>query len=258
MLTVLSPAKTLDFESPLLTQKHSQPSMVAESAKLVKVLAGKSPDEIGELMSLSPKLAELNFERFQEWTTTFEPGSARPAVLAFKGDVYMGMEIDSFNERDFTAAQKSVRILSGLYGVLRPLDLIHPYRLEMGSRLGTDRGGNLYQFWGDQITDALNAEFEQRSPKVLVNLASQEYFSAVQPERLEARIIAPVFLDEKNGNYKIISFFAKRARGAMAAWMVQNRIKSAAALTGFDRMGYRFDPERSSPDAPTFIRPEAR
>jgi len=257
MLTVLSPAKSLDFESPLPTQKHSMPTMTAESKKLVKVMAAKSPDEIAEMMRLSPKLAELNFERFQEWTPTFEPGTARPAMLAFTGDVYVGMETESFSERDFTAAQKSLRILSGLYGLLRPLDLIHPYRLEMGTRVTTDRGTNLYQFWGDRITDALNAEFAERSPKVLVNLASKEYFSALQPERLDARIVSPVFLDEKNGNYKIISFFAKRARGSMAAWMVQNRITSASALTGFDGMGYRFDPDRSTDDSPTFIRPEA-
>lgn len=257
MLIVLSPAKTLDFESPLATQKNSTPRMLDQSAELVGVLAKKSPDEIAELMHLSPKLAELNFERFQEWTPEMTSESARAAVLAFKGDVYMGMEAGTFSERDFTHAQKRLRILSGLHGVLRPLDLIHPYRLEMGSRLANDRGRNLYEFWGNRVTDLLNEDMASLKPKLLVNLASNEYFSVVQPERLDAKIVTPVFLDEKNGKYKIISFFAKRARGSMSSWLIRERVTSAKAITEFGGMGYRYDAERSTPDQPTFTRPEA-
>ncbi len=257
MLLVLSPAKTLDYESPLPTRKHSVPEMVEDSAELIDVLAKKSPDAIGKLMGLSPNLSELNFERYQDWTTEFTADNARPAMLAFKGDVYMGMEVDTYTERDFTHAQKTVRILSGLHGVLRPLDLIQPYRLEMGTDLKNPRGKNLYEFWGGQVTERLNADLADRKSKVLVNLASKEYFGVVKPKDLNVPVVSPVFLDEKNGNYKIISFFAKRARGSMASWIVQNRVKTAKALTGFDGMGYTYDPDRSSPEAPTFIRAEA-
>lgn len=256
MLLVLSPAKTLDYESPLPTRKHSLPEMVDDSAELIGVLAKKNPDAIGKLMGLSANLSELNFERFQDWTTEFNPVNARPAMLAFKGDVYMGMEVENYNERDFTHAQKTVRILSGLHGVLRPLDLIQPYRLEMGTDLKNPRGKNLYEFWGNQVTDRLNADLAERNSKVLVNLASKEYFGVVKPKDLNVPVVSPVFLDEKNGKHKIISFFAKRARGSMASWIVQNRVKSAKALTGFDGMGYTYDPERSTPDTPTFTRPE--
>ncbi|MEE9415918.1 MAG: peroxide stress protein YaaA [Acidimicrobiales bacterium] len=254
MLIVLSPAKTLDFESPLPTRKHSLPDMVDESKTLVGVLAKKSPDELGSLMSLSSNLAELNFERFQDWSSSFDTKNARPAVLAFKGDVYMGMDVGRFSERDFSHAQKTIRILSGLHGVLRPLDLMQPYRLEMGTDLINPRGKNLYQFWGDRVTDRLNTDLSARSSKLLVNLASKEYFGVVQPDRLDARIVSPVFLDEKNGNYKIISFFAKKARGSMASWLVMNRAKSAKSITEFDGMGYRYDPDRSTSSEPTFIR----
>ncbi len=257
MLLVLSPAKTLDYESPLPTRKHSVPEMVEDSAELIDVLAKKSPDAIGKLMGLSPNLSELNFERYQDWTTEFTADNARPAMLAFKGDVYMGMEVDTYTERDFTHAQKTVRILSGLHGVLRPLDLIQPYRLEMGTDLKNPRGKNLYEFWGGQVTERLNADLADRKSKVLVNLASKEYFGVVKPKDLKVPVVSPVFLDEKNGNYKIISFFAKRARGSMASWIVQNRVKTAKALTGFDGMGYTYDPDRSTPEAPTFIRAEA-
>ena len=256
MLLVLSPAKTLDYESPLPTKKHSVPEMVDDSAELVGVLAKKSPDAIGKLMGLSSNLSELNFERFQDWSTDFSPVNARPAMLAFKGDVYMGMEVENYTERDFTHAQKTVRILSGLHGVLRPLDLIQPYRLEMGTDLKNPRGKNLYEFWGSQVTDRLNADLAERKSKALVNLASKEYFGVVKPKDLDVPVVSPVFLDEKNGNYKIISFFAKRARGSMASWIVQNRVKSAKALTGFDGIGYRYDPDRSTTEAPTFIRAE--
>ncbi|MGI9608307.1 MAG: peroxide stress protein YaaA [Acidimicrobiales bacterium] len=257
MLIVVSPAKSLDYESPLATRKWSTPEMLDRSAELVSVMAAKSPDEIESLMGVSSSLAELNFTRFQEWERPFTPANARPALLAFHGDVYMGMDAPrSFDERDFTHAQKTLRILSGLYGVLRPLDLMQPYRLEMGTRLPTARGSDLYSFWGEQVTDTLNVAIDS-SPgsNVLVNLASKEYFGAVLPERIDAPIISPVFLDAKaDGDYRIVSFFAKRARGVMSAWIIRNRIKSRRALLDFDGMGYTHDPERSTSDRPTFIR----
>lgn len=256
MLTVLSPAKSLDFERPLPTRKHSQPELLHPAAELAAIMAAKAPEELSNLMDISPSLAELNVERFRSWEPPFTPGNARPAILAFNGDVYVGMDAAGrFGARDFTEAQKTVRILSGLYGVLRPLDLIQPYRLEMGTRLATPAGTTLYDFWGDRITDTLAAALEA-SPGagVLVNLASNEYFASVRPDRLAAPVITPTFLDRKGGNYKIISFFAKRARGAMAGWMVANRVRSVRALADFDAMGYHFDPVRSTPDRPVFVR----
>ncbi len=257
MLIVVSPAKSLDYESPLPTKKHSQPTMLDRSAELVGVMASKSPDELRKMMSISDSLAELNFQRFQEWERPFTPDNARPALLAFAGDVYAGLDApNSFDERDFTHAQKTLRILSGLYGVLRPLDLMQPYRLEMGSKLRTPAGADLYEFWGDEITDVLNRDIEA-SPgaKALINLASNEYFSSVHPDRLDAPVVSPVFLDRKDdAEPRIIAFFAKRARGAMAAWIIQNRVRSIKALQGFDGMGYAYDPSRSTKDRPVFVR----
>lgn len=257
MLIVVSPAKSLDYESPLATKKYSEPEMLDQSAELVSVMATKSPDEISSLMHVSPKLGELNFGRFQDWERPFTTDNARPALLAFNGDVYTGMDApSSFTERDYTHAQKTLRILSGLYGVLRPLDLMQPYRLEMGTKLPVGSGRNLYDFWGSSIAENLNAAIDQ-SPgaKVLINLASNEYFSAVDTEALEAPIVAPVFLDAKDsGDYKIVSFFAKRARGVMSAWIIQNRINARKALIEFDGMGYSYDAERSHPDQPVFTR----
>ncbi len=260
MLIVVSPAKALDFESPLPTKKHSQPEMLARSKDLVNVMASKTPDDLSKMMSISTKLAELNHERFQDWTTPFTVDNARPAVLAFNGDTYTGLDAaDSFSERDYTHSQKVLRILSGLYGVLRPLDLIQPYRLEMGSKVEHDHGGDLYSYWGDSVTDQLNAALaDSPGAKALVNLASNEYFGAVQPERFDGRIISPRFLDSKaGGDFKIVSFFAKQARGSMAGWIIRERITSIKALTDFDANGYTYDPNRSTPDEPTFIRRNA-
>lgn len=257
MLIVVSPAKSLDYETPLTTKKSSEPRLLDDAAELVDIMAKKSPDEIGALMSISPDLAELNFERFQTWERPFTKDNARPALLAFSGDVYMGMDApNTFSERDFTHAQKTLRILSGLYGVLRPLDLMQPYRLEMGSKLENDRGRDLYEFWGDRITDQLNADLaESPGAPALINLASNEYFNSVDPDRLEARLVSPAFLDSKDGaEPKIVSFFAKRARGAMAGWIIQNRVKSIKALESFDGMGYEFDRDRSTPGRPVFVR----
>ncbi|MEM9650532.1 MAG: peroxide stress protein YaaA [Actinomycetota bacterium] len=256
MITVLSPAKSLDYESPLATTKTSEPLMLDHSAELVGVMAGKSPKVIGKMMSISPQLAELNFERYQDWEVPFTTETARQAVLAFDGDVYQGLDAASLNQRDFTHAQKTLRILSGLYGVLRPLDLMMPYRLEMGTKLKTKRGRDLYGFWGGRIAEQLNADIlASPGEDVLVNLASVEYFKSVRTDVLEAPVVAPVFMDAKgDGDYKVIAFFAKRARGAMAGWMIRNRVKSVDDLKGFDGMGYTFDAGRSTLERPVFTR----
>ena len=257
MLIVVSPAKALDFETPLPTKKHSQPVLLGRSEDLASIMAGKSPDDLSKMMSISAKLADLNHERFQDWTTPFMTDNARPAVLAFDGDTYTGLDApNSFSERDYTHAQKVLRILSGLHGVLRPLDLIQPYRLEMGSKVTHPNGGDLYSYWGNEVTDQLNASLaESPGAKVLVNLASNEYFSVVQPERFDGRIISPRFLDAKgDSDYKIVSFFAKQARGSMAGWIIRERITAAKTLVAFDANGYRYDAARSTPDSPTFTR----
>ena len=257
VLIVVSPAKALDFESPLPTRKSSQPEMLDRSRELVGVMAAKSPDDLSAMMKISDRLAELNHERFQDWSPPFDRSNARPAVLAFDGDTYVGLDARAtFSERDFTHAQKVLRILSGLHGVLRPLDLIQPYRLEMGSRVETDHGSTLYDFWGDDVTDRLAADLAA-SPgsAVLVNLASTEYFSVVRPERLDARIVTPRFEDAAgDGEHRVVGFHAKRARGAMAGWIVRERIRSARAIVGFDGLGYRHAPEVSTPDVPVFRR----
>ena len=254
MLTVLSPAKTLDYESALPTRKHSIPDRLDRSAELVDVMATKSPGEIGSMMSISDQLADLNWQRFQEWDSETTRQNARPALLAFKGDVYQGFEAETLSASDFSYAQKYLRILSGLHGVLRPLDLIQPYRLEMGTQLKTPRGKNLYEFWGNTVTEAIDEELGQHRTKVLVNLASKEYFSVIKPDRLAAQVVTPAFKDFNRGEYRIISFFAKRARGTMASWMIRNRIQTVKALPEFDGMGYRYSPELSTPNTPTFIR----
>ena len=257
VLIVVSPAKALDFESPLATRKYTVPAMMDESRQLAAIMARKTPDELSAMMSISPALAELNFERFQDWEPPFTPDNARPAVLAFNGDTYIGLDAPaSFTERDFTHAQKTLRILSGLHGVLRPLDLIQPYRLEMGSKVEHGRGGDLYSFWADKITDQLNRDLA-KSPgaPVLVNLASNEYFGAVRPDRLDGRVVTPRFLDAKgDGEHQVVSFFAKRARGAMASWIIRERLASPTALAEYDGDGYRYDDARSSADQPVFLR----
>ncbi len=258
MLIVVSPAKSLDYSSPLPTRKHSQPRMLNEAEALVEVMRQKTPDEIAEMMGISSTLAELNFERFADWEASATPGhDARPALLAFNGDVYQGMNAaETFTERDYTHAQKVLRILSGLYGVLRPLDLMLPYRLEMGSRLANDRGRDLYEFWGERITDTLNTDLAASpGPAVVLNLASNEYFRSVDVSRLEGRLVTPSFLDGRSGvEPKMISFFAKRARGAMAGWAIRHRLKSVRGIKSFNGLGYAHDAERSSTDRPVFVR----
>lgn len=257
MLAVLSPAKSLDYESRLPTRKASEPRLLEESLGLIEVMRTKSPAEVASMMDISEDLAALNVERYADFTLPFTRRNARPAILAFNGDVYQGMAArDRFDERDYTEAQKTLRILSGLYGVLRPLDLMQPYRLEMGTRLRTSRGASLYDWWGNTVTDLLRQDLAA-SPgaEVLVNLASDEYAKVIRPARLAVRVVSPRFEDEApSGDYRVVSFFAKRARGDMAGWMVQNRVRTVAALNRFDGAGYRYDAGASRPDIPVFRR----
>lgn len=256
MLTLLSPAKTLDFDTPPTTTQFSEAGFLHHSAELVDVLKPYSPDEIGALMKLSPALSELNVQRYHDWQLPFNSANAKVALLAFKGDVYTGLEAEQFDQQQLDFAQTHLRILSGLYGLLRPLDLIQPYRLEMGTRLANPRGKNLYDFWGDIITEALNAELEHHTSRATINLASNEYFKAVKPKQLQGELITPVFKDEKNGQYKIISFYAKKARGMMAAYMIRQQLDRPQQLKQFDVAGYRYCEEDSSADTWVFKRAE--
>jgi cytoplasmic iron level regulating protein YaaA (DUF328/UPF0246 family) len=241
MLIVLSPAKTLDLDTPPVTKKFTLPDFTDDAATLIAILRTLSPAQVGTLMQISDPLAQLNVARYASWSHDFSPQNAKQAVLAFNGDVYTGLDAPTLNTRQLTYVQSHVRILSGLYGLLRPLDLMQPYRLEMGTRLSNARGKDLYAFWGDGVTLALNQLLEQQNARVLVNLASEEYFKVVKPRLLAAPVITPVFEDWKNGQYKIISFFAKRARGMLARYAAQNGIKQAEKLKAFDVAGYAFD-----------------
>lgn len=256
MLIVISPAKTLDYESPLPEVDATQPRLLAHSKELVAQARQLSPAEIASLMKVSDKIAHLNVERFDDWHTPFTEDNARPAVFAFKGDVYTGMDIHQFSAKDLQAAQKRLRVLSGLYGVLRPLDLMQPYRLEMGTRLENKRGRNLYDFWGETITDLLREDLEAANTDVLVNLASNEYFKSVHAKKLPGPVIEPVFQDQKNGRYKVISFYAKKARGRMAAWILREGAQTPKDLEDYAGDGYRYHAESSTPHKPVFRRAE--
>lgn len=256
MLITISPAKTLDYESPLATAKFTQPELLAESQKLIKECRKLTPVDIASLMKISDKLAGLNAARFAEWHADFTPENARQAILAFKGDVYTGMKAETFSPADFEFAQSHLRILSGLYGILRPLDLMQPYRLEMGISLKNTRGKNLYEFWGDIITKQLNLALAQQKDQVLVNLASDEYFKSVNTKKLDGKIIKPVFLDEKNGKYKVISFYAKKARGLMSRFIIQNKLTKTDQLSDFNLEGYQFDESQSKGNELIFTRSE--
>lgn len=254
MLMVISPAKTLDYTSPLATTEFSLPRYLEQSSQLIEVLRKLSPNQLAELMKLSDKLAGLNVARFTEWQPNFTPENARQAILAFRGDVYTGLDADSLNAEDFQYAQQHLRILSGLYGVLRPLDLMQPYRLEMGTKLENSAGQNLYDFWGTRITESLNQCLAEQNTDVLLNLASNEYFKAVKPKQLKATLINVDFKDLKNGQYKIISFYAKKARGMMARYVIQNKIDSVEALKNFTVQGYYYSAEQSKSDHLVFLR----
>ncbi len=252
MLIVLSPAKSLDLESPRTIRKHTLPDFIPRAAELIEVLRTYSPGQVAELMDLSDNLAMLNVSRYAHWSE--DHAGARQAIMSFDGDVYGGLDARSLGAKEIDYAQRHVRILSGLYGLLRPLDRMHPYRLEMGTRLKNPRGNNLYAFWGDSVTEALNVQIAETRAKALVNLASEEYFKSVKPKLLDAPVITPVFEDWKNGKYKIISFFAKRARGMMARYAAQHGIRKAEGLKDFDVDGYAFDAAASSEQSWVFRR----
>jgi cytoplasmic iron level regulating protein YaaA (DUF328/UPF0246 family) len=256
MIILLSPAKTLDFESNSITEVCTQPDFLKFSKYLVNGLSKLTAEGIGELMSISPKLAELNHQRFQDWATRHDRESSKQAVLAFKGDVYEGLKAWDFEAEDFEFAQKHLRILSGLYGLLRPLDLIQPHRLEMSTVYANPAGKDLYAFWGDRVSNGLNKDLKDSGSDLLVNLASQEYFKSVQEEKLQGKILTPVFKDEKNGHFKIVSFYAKKARGLMSAFLIRNRIDYVEGLFDFSEAGYRFSTKDSTELAPVFLRSE--
>ena len=251
---LLSPAKTLDYETPATTNSFSIPDYLGKSSELVEVLKQKSFLDLMELMQVSQKIAELNVERFNQWKLPFSTENAKQAVLAFKGDVYTGLDASALSENRLAYTQSHLRILSGLYGLLRPLDLMQPYRLEMGLKLTTKKGENLYQFWGEKITDALNVLLAKQDEPVLINLASNEYFKSVQKKNLDGRLITPEFKDWKNGKYKMISFFAKKARGLMVRYAIDHNIQKAEVLQNFDYDGYHFNLELSQADKWVFSR----
>ena len=262
MLILLSPAKTLDYERSIAVPEVSQPILLEHSAVLIDELKQCSPENVARLMKISPALAELNVQRFQEWHFPFTTDNAKAAVMAFKGDVYQGLDAETLLPEELSFAQKHVRILSGLYGVLRPLDLTQAYRLEMGTTFNNQRGKNLYEFWGESITDVLNGDLQQQGSSVVINLASNEYFKSVQKKKLQGTLVTPIFKDEKNGQFKIISFFAKKARGLMARWLIQQQqtLQTAAAvqeaLQSFSVAGYRYCAEESTAGDLVFKRSE--
>lgn len=251
MLIVISPAKTLDFENDAVTTNYTQPRFLPQSQQLIDGLKTLSVGDVATLMKLSDKLAALNVARFQTWSSPFDLDNAKQAVFAFKGDVYTGLDVDTIDKAGVEFMQQHLRILSGLYGVLRPLDLMQAYRLEMGTKFANRQGDNLYHFWSSQLRESIEAEM---SDGILVNLASNEYFKAVQAKKLNGRIITPVFKDWKNGQYKIISFYAKKARGLMARYIIDHQIKDADQIKQFDTAGYCFNKDMSEGDNWVFIR----
>ncbi len=253
MKIVISPAKSLDFESPLPTNRFSEPVFLAQAEKINKVLAKKKPRALSGLMGISDQLAELNWERNQNFSLPFSPENARPAVYAFSGDVYQGLDAYSLKSEQVEALQGTLRILSGLYGLLRPLDLIQPYRLEMGTRLQVGRKKNLYEFWKNDITGRLNEELGEG--EVLVNLASNEYFSAIDAKKLKSPVITPIFKDWSKDKLKVISFFAKKARGAMVRYILDHNVENLDQIRGFDYEGYLYSPEHTLKESePVFVR----
>jgi uncharacterized protein len=254
MLFLLSPAKSLDYETPASLKSATRPQFIERSSELIDILKTQSPSQVAQLMNLSDALAELNVKRYAAWSPRFTAKNSKPAVLAFNGDVYEGLDAKTLGDDDLAWAQRHVAILSGLHGVLRPLDKLQPYRLEMGTRLATPRGNNLYDYWGDTIAEHLNQRLAANESPVVVNLASQEYFRAVDRRALKARVVECVFEDWKGGGYKVISFFAKRARGLMARHAIQHRIATPKALEGFDAEGYAFAAKVSAPERLVFRR----
>jgi cytoplasmic iron level regulating protein YaaA (DUF328/UPF0246 family) len=258
MLIVLSPAKSLDYKTPIKVKTPTLPEFVSESAKLIADLKKLAPQDLSKLMGLSDQLAVLNVGRFRDWSKKFTEANSKPAIYAFDGDVYDGFDVKTLDAKTVAFAQEHIRILSGLYGALRPLDLMQAYRLEMGTSFKNPRGKDLYAFWGSRVTDSLKKVLEKDKKPALLNLASEEYFKVLQPKDLGCPVISPVFQDGKDGKYKIISFYAKRARGLMARYVVENRISDPADLKGFNLDGYRYYAAESKPDKPVFRRAERK
>lgn len=254
MIIVVSPAKSLYERSPIQLERFTEADFLPEAEKIVSVLKKKKPAQLADLMGISSKLAELNFQRFQEWSLPFTPENSWQAVLMFNGDVYQGLKAETFTAEEFEIAQQKLRILSGVYGLLKPLDLIQPYRLEMGTNLSVARKKNLYEFWKAKVTTKLNQELAEEKPAVLVNLASNEYFSAIDTKKLKARIITPSFKENKDGKYQMISFFAKRARGLMSRFIIQNNISDPEEMKAFELEGYYFNNQLSKDDNWVFTR----
>jgi len=257
MLFLLSPAKALDYDTPAHVASHTQPLFTRQSAELIKVLKTQSPQQISSLMKLSDKLSGLNVARYEAWSPTFTAKNSKQAALAFNGDVYEGLDAKTLNEPDLQWAQSHVCILSGLYGVLRPLDWMQPYRLEMGTALATAHGKNLYQFWGSEISNYLNERAAADASPVVVNLASEEYFKVVDRKALKPRVVTCVFQERKAGQYKIISFMAKRARGLMVRYAIEKKLDSVKKLESFNLEGYDYSPGESEPDRLVFRRQTA-
>ncbi len=252
MQIIISPAKTLDFESKPKFEDYTTPDFLEDSCQLMDELKQLGPHDLSSLMKISEKLGELNYNRNQSWQTPFTPKNSKQCIYAFKGDVYTGLDAESLNKKDIQFAQKHLKVLSGLYGLLKPLDLIQAYRLEMGTRFTNLRGSNLYEFWGNKLTEAINHEFDKNS--VLINLASNEYSKVLKTKNIEAEIITPIFKDNKNGTYKLISFYAKKARGLMSRFIIENKIKDPDKIKSFSLNGYKFDPALSENNNWVFTR----
>ncbi|MEK7486070.1 MAG: peroxide stress protein YaaA [Planctomycetota bacterium] len=259
LLIILSPAKALDFETPLRTNEYSLPEFSEASQELVQKLKKISISELAKIMKLSPKLAEINQKRFKEWKLPFTLGNARQAILAYNGDVYDGMNVSDYEKEDFKFAQKHLRILSGLHGLLKPMDLIQPYRLEMGTPLKNSKGDDLYKFWGERVTTALNETFKKKKDVTLINLASEEYCQVILRDALKVPLISPIFKEDRNGgNYATVAFYAKKARGMMARYIIKNRITELEDIKGFKEEGYRFNAKISSESEWLFTRKVAK
>lgn len=254
MLIVISPAKTLDMEAPSITEKYSEPDYLKEAKRLITQLKKLKPHQLADLMDISPKLADLNYGRYRTWSVPFSPENAKQAILAFRGEVYTGIDADSLTDDDFDFAQDHLRILSGLYGVLRPLDLIQAYRLEMGIKFQTPKWNDLYDFWGTKITRRIQADLKNQGDDILVNLASNEYYKSIETKKMKAKIVTPVFKDFNNGEYKMISIYAKKARGLMTRFIIQNKLSDPEQLKLFDAEGYFFNEEFSKGNMLVFTR----